>query len=197
MEYVVESTIEGFKLSTETIKTPYKESAECVSSLQHNTHDFNHMSTNDTIITIARRVSEKSPLDNWLLMVRYSKSEDVLKIMMATDKDIHLKSIIKINMYTFSLKQRYIEINKMNTVYTANISTNCSLSTWFTVKRRTTYSITSNANPMKHRIRKSLCTFLTKHPKISIRISMCTKISQQQTHIVKGWAQLLYWNIFI
>lgn len=146
------------------------------------------MSTNDTIITIARRVSEKSPLDNWLLMVRYSKSEDVLKIMMATDKDIHLKSIIKINMYTFSLKQRYIEINKMNTVYTANISTNCSLSTWFTVKRRTTYSITSNANPMKHCIRKSLCTFLTKHPKISIRISMCTKISQQQTHIVKGWA---------
>lgn len=105
------------------------------------------MSTNDTIITVARRVSEKSALDNCLLMVPYSKSEDALKIMMATDKDVHLKNIIKINMYTFSLKQRYIEINKMKTENTANNSTNCSLSTLVTVKRRITYSITSNANP--------------------------------------------------
>lgn len=50
------------------------------------------MSTNDTIITVARRVSEKSALDNCLLMVPHSKSEDALKIMMATDKDVHLKT---------------------------------------------------------------------------------------------------------
>lgn len=136
-----------FTKSAQNVSFPCNTTHIILISCRIITPRFNHMSTNDTIITVARRVSEKSALDNCLLMVPHSKSEDALKIMMATDNDIHLKIIIKINMYTFSLKQRYIEINKMNTVNTANISTNCSLSTLVTVKRRITYSITSNANP--------------------------------------------------
>lgn len=66
------------------------------------------MSTNDTIITVARRVSEKSALDNCLLMVPHSKSEDALKIMMATDKGVHLKK---------HHKNKHIHIFLKTTIY--------------------------------------------------------------------------------
>lgn len=76
---------------------------------------FNHMGTNDTIITTAKRVSENSALDSWLLIVCHSKSGVALKIMMVADNNIHFKIIIRINMYMCYLKQRYIEINRINT----------------------------------------------------------------------------------
>lgn len=81
------------------------------------------MSTNDTIITTAKRVSENSALDSWLLIVCHSKSGVALKIMMVADNNIHFKINHK-NKHVHVLSKTTIYWNKQNKhVYTVNLAT--------------------------------------------------------------------------
>lgn len=85
---------------------------------------FKHISANDTNMS---KAVKKSPAESMVVklvsMVSHSKLEDVVKIEMATDSDIHLKNSAKMKINTsFFIHTKMNPNSAMKIIYVMKIS---------------------------------------------------------------------------
>lgn len=84
---------------------------------------FKQISENETNMSMAvKKSSAESMVVKLDSMVSHSNCDDVVKIEMATDSDIHLKNSAKIKIYTFFFNRKSIKITILKSENTMKIS---------------------------------------------------------------------------
>lgn len=157
---------------------------------------FKQISENETNMSMAvKKSSAESMVVKLDSMVSHSNCDDVVKIEMATDSDIHLKNSATMKIYTFFFNRKSIKITILKSENTMKISLKRSQSMLSAVAVRTPNSIASNTSPRKHRITKIrfVLSCLSKHfsEKHLIKRSVKSQIRKSQSHSQSHIFQIL------